>query len=104
MFCWDVKYWNVCSTCKAVCKKCKTGQSAWVCHFIASTNAFAKPTADNISTNLFLLLKPIVKVSINGIEVDGLVDSSSSGNNIHPVVVVKHCLSSNSLTQTEGLT
>lgn len=74
--------------CKAVCKKCKTGQYAWVCRFIASTNALATPTADNISTNVFSLLKTIVKVSINGIEGDGLIDSGSSGNNIHPVVVV----------------
>ena len=90
-----------CPAREAICHKCqKKGHFAKACPSKPSTTASLSTDSDNHATLATLtsaatpssLSRAVVKVSINGTEVDGLVDSGSSESFIHPDVVKHHSL------------
>ena len=87
-----------CPTREAVCHKCqKKGHFSKVCRS-SSVSASVTPNNGAVLATITsaatpsVLSKAVARVSINGIEADGLIDSGSSGSFIHPDLVKRHSL------------
>lgn len=87
-----------CPAREAVCHKCqKKGHFAKVCRGTTSIAAVTPTTNVTLATvtsavTPSALSKAVVKLSINNVETDGLIDSGSSESFVHPDVVKVHGL------------
>ena len=87
-----------CPAREAVCHKCqKKGHFAKVCRGVPSVAAVTPTTNVTLATvtsaaTPSALSKAVVKLLINDVETDGLIDSGSSESFIHPDVVKLHSL------------
>ncbi|XP_069977729.1 uncharacterized protein [Penaeus vannamei] len=87
-----------CPARDAVCHKCqKKGHFSKVCRSssvsgsVTPNNSAMLATITSAATPS-ILSKAVARVSINGIEADGLIDSGSSESFIHPDLVKRHSL------------
>ena len=87
-----------CPARDAVCHKCqKRGHFSKVCRSSGASASVATNNPTELATitsaaTPSVLSKAVVRVSINGIEADGLIDSGSSESFIHPDLVKRHSL------------
>ena len=87
-----------CPARDATCHKCqkkghfsKECRSSSVSTSVTPNNGAMFATITSAATSS-VLSKAVARISINGIEADGLIDSGSSGSFIHPDLVKRHSL------------
>ena len=92
LFCGFSKHpWFKCPARDANCNKChRKGHYAKVCRSAAATTTTAN--CATLAATPSVLRKAVTKISIEGTEVDGLIDSGSSETFIHPDVIERQSL------------